>query len=305
VGFLAAAFGVYLCCVLPWMFHNLNRFGSFSMGGNLGQNLFSRVVEYDRFIDDESTAIRDIRTTFEKDRQERRMDSAVKISHDWYNHWPTTHAYMRYHKVNEYEANRVLMQAALDGIRKYPFLYLGKTLEAIARTLASREITYLYIPALEKERSRNWPFSLMRNVHELNEFYENYDWVGADYLAVSETSNALTRLYSRLAGIYDIMVSSKILVFGLLIIQGLGLLACLTHAVSGPRRLEMLLLVGYLVYGLLLPLLVVPWYPRHRLPIDPVLCFLYFMPLFLVVDLVRARALRGRPPAYALSLRQQ
>jgi hypothetical protein len=221
---LLIALTAYLMCILPWMYHNKFYHDVFSMGGNLGQNLFSRVVEQDRLIDYDSAAIREIKRTYEEEKARRLAQGGKDDSYTWMNHHPSMNAYMQYHKVTMSEADNIFLRAALDCIKKHPSEYFYNTYQGIIKSFKTYEPIFLYIPGVETDKPLRWPDNIMWDVKNINTYYENYAQMANKYLTNYEPPNVFTAIYSRMVKYYYPLVAFDKYARIFLLLQVLGIL---------------------------------------------------------------------------------
>jgi hypothetical protein len=292
---------LYLACITPWMYRNQVKFDSFSMGGMMGQNLYSRLIEYDGLTPSVSSAYEDIRNTFIKDKQLRNAaGEGLEEKTTWRNHWPATDAYMRAQGTNLTQTDKVFMQAAADTLREYPLEYISNTFIGVFKNFRTYEPTFLYIPGVDPQIQPSWPDNYMWDVRTINAPYASKEWAPANYLPTYEEPNYFTDVYTWLVGYYYPLVAFWDYSDKFMYLQFAGFGACLFYLVVGRRRMETFIFVCYLLYGIVVPMLVVPWSPRHRLPMDPVLTTLYFFPAVLLAEIAKSvlpRTRKQRPLA--------
>lgn len=286
---------LYLSFVTPWMVRNYIKYDTFSLGGMMGQNLFSRLVEYDGLIAEESSTIQAIQQAYAQYVAQLKAEGKpVNENYTWRNHWPTTTAYMTIHGTDLKETDAVLMRAAKDTLAIYPYKYIENTFIGVYKSLLSYEPIFLYAPG--GKRPYSWPDNFMWDIHDINKQYEKKDWAAAKYLDVYEEKNAFTDIYTSMMRIYYPLTAFHKYSLPVLHWQLFGFACCVLWLCLGRNRPATFIYVAFLLYGLVLPMLVVPWAPRHRLPMDPALAALYFYPLILFLEAVwpRVKHLPGR-----------
>lgn len=284
----------YAVFVLPWMLHNLSQHGAFNMGGSLGINLYSRLVDYDDLIVEQSPSIQAIKRSWEQDRERQAaLGDDTSTPEGWRRHWEAVSAYRRVTGATLAQTDKVMLQAAKDCLAEYGKEYLLETAHIIWMNHYWYEPLYWYIPGgLDSKGERLYP--PLRDVSEGgNKNLTQASYPGLNYFVINEPATAATPLYAKLAQAYDSLVTKYQNQFAAL--QMAGYLAALLMLLFASNRLEWFLFTCFLVYGIVLPALVVPGAPRHRLPVDPMLSIVMLTPLLFVADRIRALLRKVRP----------
>jgi hypothetical protein len=131
---LAGCLAIIAACISPVLIYNRARMHYWGLTHYLGVNLYARVIEYDKAFDPDAPAMQQILGMWEH-RQARLSDNAAPPA--WRSHWSCTHLVMEEGGLNEAQADDLLRQAALEGIRKYPLDYLKRSANNLVDALAA------------------------------------------------------------------------------------------------------------------------------------------------------------------------
>lgn len=272
----------------PWMAYNYGRSGEFALTTTLGLNLYSNAVEYAALTSPDSNALRDIRTKWDMaEAIKKKNGEPPETQYSWRNHWPSIHNYMKATGFSLAEADKVYGQAAKDVIRENRSKYFRHCLEGLLYLILRYEPTYLYVPSFEKSENPDfykWVWDI-RISH--NSTVETLDWSLKDRFPAFEKKSIFTDPYIRLVNYYHPLVAltrSAETWFSLFV---LGYLICLAR-IGSRNGLLWTFMAGFAFYQLMIPMLVVPWSPRHRLPSDPlIVIFQAAAVLFLLQTAIR------------------
>jgi len=289
----------------PWPVYNLHRYDHFGMTATFGQNLWSNVVEYGQIWDNDSPSVQDIHRRWDE-YQEQRVASGQPVERQftWRSHHPTTSAYMAVTGADFVRTNAVMAKGALQSIRKYPGRFLRHVLHNLYVTVAIAEPTYLYAPDTGEEDIRPRSIRSSFSLSAIEATRANIEKVMADAgmgagKIVFHPGTIFTPLYLHIALTYHDLASNQTLSVTLITVG--GMIAC--ALIFSRRGLPWLMLVTFLVYAIVFPMIVVPGAPRHRLPTDPELQILYALIMqSALVAAVRAWRHRARLPQVAARL---
>jgi hypothetical protein len=131
---LAGCLSLIAACIAPVLYHNHTRMHYRGLTHYLGINLYARVIEYDKAYDPDAPAMRQILAMW-YERQERLGEKAEPPA--WLSHWSCTHLVMEEGGLNQAQADDLLRQAALEGIRKCPLDYVKRTANNLVDLLAA------------------------------------------------------------------------------------------------------------------------------------------------------------------------
>jgi hypothetical protein len=121
---LAGCFVLIAVCIAPVVIYNHTRMHYWGLTHYLGINLYARVIEYDKAVDPDAPGMRRILQLWEQ-RQAREGESAGPPA--WRSHWSCVHLVLDETCLNQAQADDLLRQAALEGIRRYPLDYARRT----------------------------------------------------------------------------------------------------------------------------------------------------------------------------------
>jgi hypothetical protein len=138
---LAGCLGLVAACVAPVIHYNRTRLHFWGLTHYLGINLYARVIEYDSSYDPNGPAQRQILAWWEQRRA--RMGQAADPP-AWRSHWSCAHLVMEEGGLNWAQADDLLRQAALDGIRKDPLGYARRTAKNLVDALTGDYRLYCY-----------------------------------------------------------------------------------------------------------------------------------------------------------------
>jgi hypothetical protein len=131
---LSACLALIAACIAPVLFYNHKRMHYWGLTHYLGINLYARVIEYDKAYDPDAPAMRQILSWWEE-KQARLGEGTGPPA--WRTHWSCTHLVMEEGGLNQAEADDLLRQVALEGIRKYPLDYAQRTAKNLVDALAA------------------------------------------------------------------------------------------------------------------------------------------------------------------------
>ena len=270
------ATAIFAAIAGPPMLHNLTTQGHFKLVGNLGQNLYSNTVEYGGFWDPDSPAIQDIRARFDEWAAAKRANGEkVPDNITWRNHWPATTAYLDMTNKSLWDGDAIFLEAAMDSIKAQPGRFIVHLLQNLKITFLYAEPTYRYMPDYfyeGNEKPWHMPSALPlewpdESRARLARVIEGRGDVPSNPAQFSEPT-VLTPLYGLMSRAYHRLISNYATFYALISILGLVYAAWRLYRTRDPAWLTMLVAFAY--FGLL-PLLVVPGSPRHRLPVDPLM----------------------------------
>lgn len=274
---MLGAGAVVMVLWVPWPAYNAMRFHHFGMTATFGQNFWSNVVEYGEIWDENSPAVQDIHRRWDEYQVMQTAKGIVADPHyTWRSHHPTTTAYMAASGADFLQTNKVMQQGAMDSLRRYPGRFFRHIAHNLWITLAIPEPTYLYAQTFSDDDIRpRWMVSSF-SLTEIEPIraYINSLAEGAGFgrdRVTFDRATVFTPLYVRLALWYHQLASNEILNIALVVVG--GAIACF-HA-ARRRGLPWLALVLMLLYLVVVPMVVVPGAPRHRLPADPELQLIY------------------------------
>jgi len=282
---LAGAGLVTFTVVSPWMFYNQARVGHFSLGGTFGLNLYSNTVEYGNFWDAESRATKDIQARWNEWEATRvARGEPAETQYTWRNHWPAMGHYTSATGDTIWDADTVFRQAAIDAVAAHPREYARHVLRNVFMLLYHPEPTYRYVPGVREGVEPPFPLTFAWPPEAL----EPHRAAIADVVAAMGHGEGnsirffeptkFTIVYGWLAAAYHaVMAKGGWLV--VLFVVGWILMTARSFGANGLVWLTVLAYVAYLVF---VPMLVVPWSPRHRLPADPAIAVLYALALFAI-----------------------
>ena len=135
--------GLVAVCIAPVVYLNRTRLHYWGLTHYLGINLYARVVEYDGAYDAHGPAQHQILEWWER-RQLRQPSSRAVDPPAWRTHWACARLAMEEGTLNQAQADDLLRQAALEGIRKDPLGYLRRTTENLVDALAGDYRLYEY-----------------------------------------------------------------------------------------------------------------------------------------------------------------
>ncbi len=136
---LAGCLGLITLCLAPVVYLNRTRMHYWGLTHYLGINLYARVIEYDGVFDAEAPAQRLILQL-----SEQKQLHHPEATPAWRTHWSCTHLVMEEGGFNQAEADNLLRQAALEGIRSDQVGYLRRTLANTVVLLAADYRFYTY-----------------------------------------------------------------------------------------------------------------------------------------------------------------
>lgn len=281
-GFLGVM--LFIGVLLPWLTYNYKTYGYFSMTRNFGLALYSNVIEYAGLRNPKNVYLNDIKDKWNQYQDKRVRDGrGPETTYSWYNHFPSWGAYREITGLGFGEADAIYEKAAKEGIRLEPKAYLRHCLDGIKRLLISYEPTYLYLPSISEEQSKNKFYQYALDIHKsANSFYATYDWALKDQLVIYEKENWLTPIYMGLVNFYHpfVAVNRNIAIFFPWFVFGI---ICGVLSIGGKRGMLWGYLMAVLFYQVVVTMLLVPWTPRHRLAIDPLLGIFYFYGFYFVL----------------------
>lgn len=282
---------IFAAIVGPPMVHNLLTHGHFKLVGNLGQNLYSNTVEYGVW-DSGSPAVQEIKTYFDEwTAAKRAKGEEVPDNISWRNHWPATNTYLAATNKSLWDADAIFLEAAMDSIKAHPVQFIVHLLQNLKITFLYAEPTYRYMPDYFYEGDEKpwhmpgalplaWPDDSRARLARI---IEGRGDVPDNPARFSEPTK-LTPLYGLMATAYNHLINNHSIHYALVSILGLMFATWRMFRTRDPAWLTVLVAFAY--FGLL-PLLVVPGSPRHRLPVDPLLATFAAIGVFSLLSLAR------------------
>ncbi len=288
MGLVAAGATIVLATLLPWSWYNWKNNGYFGLVSSLGVNLYSTTIEYGNFVDPESPSFLEIRKTWDRIEASRAAKGkATDPRFSWRNH---LHAFGHLREAfggDAAKADRLMLQAALDAISKNPWAYARQVFENIRITLLYAEPAYRYVPGLRDDDQvpsympNAWTTTrLVPAMESLKRTAEPYA-PGEENPVVWRTATVFTPVFGAMSSLYHELMMRPTM---MLILTFFGF-ACAMIVAIRNIDLGWLILVTYVGYAILAPLMVVPGSPRHRLPADPALTLLFAYGLICSVSL--------------------
>jgi hypothetical protein len=146
---LAGCLGLIVICVAPVLYYNRTRMHYWGMTHYLGINLYARVVDYDGVYDPEGPAQKQILSLWEKRKaRENPVVDQVAGPPDakpaWRYHWSCMHLLLEDGALNWCQADDLMKQAALEGIRQDRLGYVLGTASNIVEVLGADYRLYVY-----------------------------------------------------------------------------------------------------------------------------------------------------------------
>ncbi|CAA7619079.1 membrane hypothetical protein [Magnetospirillum sp. LM-5] len=271
----------------PWAVHNWSHQGYFGLTGSFGINFYSNTVEYGGFADEQSPALAEIKRHWEE--FEAKTVAAGQPPEDvytWRHHWASARHVMGNTGWPMWEADKLFKQAAFDAIKAHPGQYLRHIAQNIYNTLMMLEPTYNYVPGLRKGEippaymEAAWSLDDMERVRAFHDrAVLSMGLIEPGTLKFGQ-ANPVTPVYGALLTAYQ-----SVVMYGnrLLLLLAAGGAIAVVLVVRGRR--EWLVILAFLTYVVGVTAVVVPGAPRHRLPIDPVICLVYALALVTAIRL--------------------
>jgi len=296
-GLVSAVFSVFVttATLLPWCVHNLIETGYFGLTGTVGLNLYSNTVEYGGFLDENSAAIAEIKRHWDEfEAKQIAKGEPPETTYTWRNHWASMRHVMGNTGWPMWQADNLFKKAALDAIKAHPKTFARHVVKNTYITLVTTEPTYNYLAGLRQDEVPpdyiKYALSLdnMERVRAMHDGIISRGGMAPERTLRFGEANAITPVYGVLMTAYH-----SVVMYGnrMLMLLGVGCGIALLLALRGHS--EWLVMLGFLAYVVLVPALVVPGAPRHRLPSDPAICLFYGLALVTMVRLIVARARFG------------
>ena len=271
---LLAAGALFAVIVTPWMLRNLSVHNYFGLSPTIGVNLYGAVIDSEHLIDERSPAVADIKKRWDEfERIRIARGEPPETRYDWRQHVVSLGYYMAATKKTLMEADKVFLQAAVDGIRAHPWGYFRLVLRSIYHSFVYADPAFRYVPGVETGHAPPscMPYALPATDNE--ESRQTLYRIAATYQHddqnpfVWRQPTFMTPAYGALmSAYYAVQMRGKWLL--LIFAFGLGTAAYLTLK---QRHLMWIALVVYFAYVAVAPFLIVPGSPRHRLAADPVI----------------------------------
>ena len=291
VFYMIAGIAVYMAILTPWMIRNLMLHDHFGLSPTIGVNLYSNTIEYAGIRDNNSAALADIKARFTENEAARiGRGESPQTEFDWSNHLAAFSSYREATGKSHVATDKVFLQASLDAIKAHPLDYVSFVIRGAYKGFIGIVSAVYYIPGFD---SNTYPPSYMpfaRDVRD-NEIPRN-TIAGISSAFIPKNQNPflwrdptpLTPIYGWLATRYLNVVGHGHIVFGVFLA---GLLAA-TFLMIRHRNILWLAVLIYLAYTALVPYLIVPISPRHRLAADPIIDVVLALACLQGVIIIRA-----------------
>lgn len=269
---------VVAAVLVPWMGFNKKVYDYFGITATFGLNLYSNTVEYGNFWDDDSPAIAEIKKRWKQGEEIRVASGALtETKMTWRNHWPSVSRYINATNTNLAVADKVYLRAAIDAIKAHPGKFLKQVIRNIFGDLYYAEPIYQYLPGLSLDDT---PPFLMRHMLSIEigagvkdviaDLVDNMtSWEGEPIHF--DQPNGVTPLYGMLATAYHSVVIRGM---QLILFLAIGVCVALYHTIR-KKDLAWFMVLAFLGYLIVVPGIMVPGSPRHRLPADPMIDIMY------------------------------